>query len=294
MSFFLTLVIDGALAGAIYALIALAFVLVYKASSMINFALGEWIMFGALLAGTGLHVLQLGEAGALLFAMAGMIVLAACFSRLVVRHLVGRPAIAAIMVTLGLGMLMRGAASLFLGGIPGMLPQTLLKEPLMIGGLAIAADKLVAAAIAVLCTALVGWFYRYSRTGLALQAMADDPQAAMSAGIDIDRHLLIAWALTGIVAVIAGVLWVFVAGSGFGVALVGLKVFPIVIIGGLDSVAGTIVAAVAIGVMESLGAGYLDELVGSGFGGIVPYFALLAMLALRPHGLFGRPRIERV
>jgi branched-chain amino acid transport system permease protein len=294
VSFFLALMIDGALAGAIYALIALAFVLVYKASSMINFALGEWIMFGALLAGMGMHVLRLGEAGALAFAVAGMVLLAACFNRLVVRHLVARPAIAAIMVTLGLGMLMRGAASLFLGGTAGLLPQTLLKEPLIVGGLAVAADKLLAATVAALCTVLIGCFYRYSRTGLALQAMADDPQAAMSAGIDVDRHLLIVWALTGVVAVIAGVLWVFVAGSGFGVALVGLKVFPIVIIGGLDSIAGTIVAAVAIGVLESLGAGYLDELVGSGFGGVVPYVALLAMLAWRPHGLFGRPRIERV
>ena len=294
MSFFLALVIDGALAGAIYALIALAFVLVYKASSMINFALGEWIMFGALLAGTGLHALQLGTVGALIFAAVAMVALAAGFTRLVVRHLIGCPAIAAIMVTLGLGMVMRGTAPLLFGGTPGMIPQTFLSEPLAIGGFAIATDKLAAASVAVLCTALIGSFYRYSRTGIALQAMADDAQAAMSVGIDVDRHLLFVWGLTGVVAVVAGVLWVYVAGSGFGVALVGLKVFPIVIVGGLNSVAGTMVAALAIGVLESLGAGYLDDLVGSGFGGIVPYLALLAMLALRPHGLFGRPRIERV
>ena len=141
---------------------------------------------------------------------------------------------------------------------------------------------------------LIGWFYRFSRTGLALRAIADDPQAAMSAGIDVERHLLIAWTLTGVVAVIAGVLWTLVAGSGFGLALVGLKVLPIALIGGLDSVAGTIVAAMAIGVLESLGSGYLDAHIGSGFGGIVPSLTLLAVLAVRPHGLFGRPRIERV
>ncbi|UYN96109.1 MAG: branched-chain amino acid ABC transporter permease [Enhydrobacter sp.] len=294
MAFFLALLIDGALAGAIYTLIALAFVLVYKASRMINFALGEWIMVAAALAGTGVHVLDLGPIGAVVFASAVMVALAVGFSRLVMGRLVGRPAIAAIMVTLGLGMAMRGVYPPLFGGTPAMLPPTLLKEPLMVGDLAIATDKLVAAALAILCTGLVGLFYRYSRTGVALQAMADDPQAAAAVGIDVDRHLAIAWAMAGVVAVIAGVLWVFVAGSGFGVALVGLKVFPIVIIGGLDSIGGTIVAAIAIGILESLGAGYLDERLGSGFGSIVPYFVLLAMLALRPHGLFGRARIERV
>ena len=294
MWFFLALVIDGALAGAICALIALAFVLVYKASAMINFALGEWIMVGALLAGTGMHLLHLGAVGALIFAGIGMIALAAGFCRLVVRRLVARPAISAIMVTFGLGMVMRGIAPLLFASTPGLIPQSMLSEPLVVASLDIPLNKLAAACVAVLCTAAIGGGYSYSRTGVALRAIADDPQAAMSAGIDVDGHLLIVWGLTGVVSVVAGVLWVFVAGSGFGVALVGLKIFPIVIIGGLDSVAGTIVAAITIGVLESLGAGYLDEPFGSGFGSIAPYLALLAMLMLRPHGLFGRPRIERV
>jgi branched-chain amino acid transport system permease protein len=294
MSFFLTLVIDGALAGALYALIALAFVLIYKASAMINFALGEWIMFGALLAGAGAHALRLGGVGGFLFAVLVMAALAWTFGQLVVRRLIARPPIAALMVTLGLGMMMRGVAPVLFGDSPGLIPQTLLREPLVAGEIAIAADKLGAGGVAALCTALIGWFYRHSRTGLAVRAMADDPQAAMSVGIDVERHLLLVWALTGVVAVVAGVLWLFVAGSGFGVALIGLKIFPIVIIGGLDSVAGTIVAAMAIGVLESLGSGYLDGAVGSGFGGIMPYLALLAMLVVRPHGLFGSPRIERV
>src|SRR5262245_7435264 len=164
VAYFLALVIDGALAGAIYALIALAFVLVYKASTMINFALGEWIMFGALLAGTGMHLLELGPVGSLLFAAAGMAAFGACFSQVVVRHLIGRPAISAIMVTLGLGMLMRGVAPLLFGAAAGVIPQTALRQPLVIGGIAIAGDKLAAAAVAVLCTALIGWFYRFSRT----------------------------------------------------------------------------------------------------------------------------------
>jgi len=294
VSYFLALVIDGALAGAVYALIALAFVLVYKASSMINFALGEWVMFGALLAGTGAQLLQLGAVGALLFAAVVMMALAAGFSHVVVRRMVGRPAIAAIMVTLGLGMVMRGVAPLLFGETAEVIPRDLLSRPVAIGSLAVASDKLAAAAVAALCTALIGWFYRSSRTGLALRAIADDAQAAMSAGIDVERHLMLVWTLTGVVAVIAGALWTLVAGSGFGLAVVGLKVLPIALIGGLDSIAGTIVAAMAIGVLESLGAGYLDASLGSGFGALVPYLALLVLLVVRPHGLFGRPRIERV
>ncbi len=294
MSYFLALVIDGALAGAIYALIALAFVLVYRASAMMNFALGEWLVFGAVLAGTGLHFLQLGTVGALIFAALGMIALAAGFYRLAVRRLVARPALSAIMVTLGLGMVMRSSGMLLPSAAPGLIPQSFLSEPIMIGGIAIAADRLAVAGVAALCAALIGGFYRFSRTGIALRAIADDPQAAMSAGIDVDRHLMIVWSLSGMVALVAGILWTFVTGGGFGVALIGLKVFPIVILGGLDSIAGTIIAAIAVGVLESLGAGYLDEALGRGFGGIAPYLALLAMLMLRPYGLFGQPRIERV
>lgn len=292
MLYFLTLLIDGALAGAIYALVALAFVLIYKASSMMNFALGEWTMFGAMVTAAGLNVLHQGPLAALGLAMFTLIAGAAGFYRLVVRHLVARPALSAIMATLGLGMLMRGAGPLLFSG-SGSLPPLVL-TPIDVAGVVIAADKLVAAAVAALSVALVGLFYRFSRTGVALRAIADDHQAAASVGIDVDRHLLFVWGLTGLISVVAGVLWTFVTGGGFGVALIGLKVIPIVILGGLDSIAGTIVAALMIGVVEALASGYLDEPLGSGFGGVAPYLLLFAMLTLRPHGLFGQPRVERV
>jgi branched-chain amino acid transport system permease protein len=116
----------------------------------------------------------------------------------------------------------------------------------------------------------------------------------MSVGIDVDHHLLIVWGIAGVISVAAGVLWTFVSGGGFGVALVGLKVFPIVIIGGLDSIPGAIVGAMIIGVLESFGSGYLDPTLGGGFGNIASYLLLIGMLVARPFGLFGRPRIERV
>ena len=284
MWFFAALVIDGALAGIIYALAALAFVLVYKASRMINFALGEWMMFGALLT----------AAGGMIFAAAGMVALAALFNRLVLRHLTARPVISSIMVTLGLGAMMRGIASFLFADTPKSIGLPIPGGTLDLTGIRIPADKLTAAAVAALCIAGLAWFYRRSRTGLALRAIADDPQAAMSAGIDLDRHRLIVWGLTGTIALVSGILWTLVTGGGFGVALVGLKVFPIVIVGGLDSIPGAIAGALAIGILESLGAGYLDPALGGGFGNIASYLALLAMLAVRPQGLFGQPQIERV
>jgi branched-chain amino acid transport system permease protein len=292
--FFLSLLIDGALAGAIYALTALAFVLIYKASRVINFAIGEWVMWGALLVAVGAHTLGLGLGAAIIFSCVNMIVLAFAFTRLALHRMTALPAIASIMVTLGLGMVMRGVGAVVFAGVPGGISLPIPTDPIIIDGVPIAPDKLVAALVAALCITFVSAFYRFSRTGLALRAIAGDPQTAMSVGIDVDHHLLIVWGLAGVISVAAGGLWTFVSGGGFSVALVGLKVFPIVIIGGLDSIPGAIVGAMIIGVLESLGGGYLDPTLGGGFGNIASYLLVIAMLVARPSGLFGRPRIERV
>jgi branched-chain amino acid transport system permease protein len=269
-------------------------VLVYKSSRMINFALGEWIMFGALLAGAGEYALGLGLGGAVIFAAAAMAALGIAFNAVVVRRLTMHPVIASIMVTIGLGTLMRGVAALAFTGMPRGISLPVLPEPLLLPGISVSPEKLVTAAIAAAGVVLVTWFYQRSRTGVALRAIADDPQAASAAGIDVHRQFALLWAVTGVISVVAGVLWTYVAGAGFGVALIGLKIFPIVIIGGVDSLPGTIVAAMVIGILESLGAGYLDPQLGGGFGTIVSYLLLMAMLLVRPYGLFGRPPAERV
>src|SRR6267143_1682367 len=250
--FFAALVVDGALAGALYALVALA------------------------------------------VGCAGMAGLGVAFNRVVLRRLVGQPVISVIMVTIGLGALVRGAAALAFGGVPAGISLPALADPIVIGGVPIGADKLVAAVIAAACTAVVAWLLHGSRTGVALRAIADDQQAAMSAGIDLHRHFAITWALVGVVSVLAGTLGTQVAGGGLGKVLVGLKVFPIVIIGGLDSIAGTIIGALAVGVLESLAAGYLDPPLGGGFSNIASYLVLLGVLFVRPYGLFGRPDVRRV
>src|SRR5262249_6882933 len=155
------------------------------------------------------------------------------------------------------------------------------------GDVAVRVDKLVAALVAAVAIALVTWFFNRTRTGLALRALADDQQAAMGVGIDVDRHFALTWVLVGLLSVVAGTLWTFVV-------RVGLAVFPIVSIGGLDSIPGPIVGAVVVGVLESLAAGYLDPYLGGGFSNVAAYLALIAALFVRPYGLLGRPGIERV
>ena len=294
MLFFAALVVDGLLASAIYALVALAFVVVYKASGAINFALGELAMLGSRLVATGIHAMELGLAGAIGLASSGMVAVALAFNRLVLRHLVGRPLIALIMVTLGLGALIRGGASLVFGAVPGTIPLPIPSEPLDLHGVLVPAGRLVAAAIAIACIVAVSVFFRFSRTGLALRAISDDQQVAMAMGIDVHGHVALAWGMVGVISVFTGALWTFTVGGGLGVVIIGLKVFPILVVGGLDSVPGIMVGAVLIGVLESLAAGYLDPLLGAGFSSIAPYLVLLAVLWARPQGMFGRAMIERV
>lgn len=292
MTFLMGLLIDGALTGAVYALIALSFVVVYKASRMINFAVGECVTLGSRLVALGSHGLGLGLGGVVV-GVAGMVAVMAGFNQVVLRHLAGRPVISLIMITIGLAILLRGAMMLLLGGVPTGLVGAL-PAPILLGSVPIAVEKVVAAAIAIACIATVNWTLRRSRVGVALRAIADDQQSAMAVGIDLHRYFGLTWALMGVISVVAGTLWTVVAGGGFGMALVGLKVFPIVIIGGLDSIGGTIVGAVLVGVLESLAAGYLDPIVGGGFSNIASYLILLTLLFIRPYGLFGRPDARRV
>jgi branched-chain amino acid transport system permease protein len=223
-----------------------------------------------------------------------MIALAGAFSHLVLRHRAARPLVSTIMITLGLGALMRGVAAIAFQRVPRAIPLELPSEPLIVQGVIVPLDKLIAAGVAAVCIAIVSWFYRMSRTGLALRAIADDQLVAMAVGINVQRHFTLTWAIAGMIAVIAGVLWTLVAGGGIGVVLVGLKIFPIVIIGGLDSIPGTIIGAMIIGLLESLSAGYLDPRIGGGFGTIAPCLVLIAVLFVRPQGLFGLPYVGRV
>jgi branched-chain amino acid transport system permease protein len=294
VEFLAFLVVDGALAGAIYALVALVFVVVYKAARIANFAVGEFVMLATRMVAAGLHGLGLGLGGALGLAGAGMMAVALGFNQAILRPLAGQPLMSLIMVTIGLGSLMRGCTAIAFAGIPGRIAPPVVLDSLVVGGVPVSSDKLVAAGVAIICVIAVSWFFRSSRTGLALRAIASDPQMAMGVGIDLHRHFAITWAMVGILSVLAGTLWAFASGSGFGLQLLGLRVFPIVILGGLDSIPGTVIGAFVVGMLESLAAGYIDPIVGSAFSQVAAYLVLLVVLFVRPFGLFGRPDIERI
>src|SRR5262245_2088190 len=217
--FFAALVVDGALAGAIYALIALAFVVVYKASRMINFALGEWVMVGAGLVAAAVHGAGLSLAPALVVGSAGMIALALGFNRVVLRPLVGRPLIALIMVTLGFGALLRGTSSIALAGVARRLALPIPPGPIDVAGVSLPVGKLAAAWVALVAIRLLTWAFQRSRAGAALRAIADDQQVAMAMGIDIGRYFALTWASVAVIAVLAGTLWTAVSGGGLGIVI---------------------------------------------------------------------------
>jgi len=294
LGYFVFLVADGAMAGSIYALVALAFVVVYKASRMMNFAVGEWTMLGARTAAAASYSFGLGLGGAVAAGCAGLVALALVFNRVVLRPMMGSSLLWLIMLTLGVGIFMRGAATVVFAGLPGRIASPFPAEPLVVGGVPLSIEKIVAAAFATVCIVALSWFFHGSRTGLALRAVASDQQVALAVGINLQRHFAITWALVGVLSVLAGTLWSFVSGGGFGIELLGLKVFPIVILGGLDSLPGTIIGAFVVGILESLVAGYVDPVVGGGFSHVASYLVLIATLFVRPWGLFGRPDVARV
>jgi branched-chain amino acid transport system permease protein len=292
--FLAILTANGVLVGSMYALVALGFVLIYKATDAINFAQGEFVMFAGFLAAavTGLAGLPwwLGT----LAAMAGMVVLGFGLERVVLRPLIGRPVIAVVMATIGLANVLRGTATLAFGAGEQTIPLPISNEPVLIGPLVLPPVEMVGAAVSLAFLAGFAWFFLHSRIGVAMRAVADNQQVAMAMGINVRRYFALAWALGGVVSALAGVLWGAMLAVDNQLALVGLKVFPVVILGGLDSILGAVVGGLVVGVVENLAAGFLDPLVGGGTKDFVPYLLMIAVLMVRPEGVFGRRRIERV
>ena len=292
--FTLVLVTNGLLIGLMYSLIALGFVLVYKATDAINFAQGEFVMLAGFLV-AGLIVLAGAPfwVGALV-AVAGMVAFGFGLERIVLRPLIGRPIIAVIMATIGLAAVLRGVGPLVFGAETRALSLPISDEPIVLGPISLPPVQLVGAALSLLFLAGFGWFFLKSRMGVAMRAVADNQQVAMAMGIHVERYFAIAWGLAGIVSALGGIAWGALLGVDVFLALVGLKVFPVVILGGLDSVLGAIVGGLIVGVVENLAAGYLDPLVGGGTKDFAPYVLMIVMLMIRPYGIFGKARIERV
>ena len=292
--FITILVANGALVGSMYALVALGFVLIYKATDAINFAQGEFVMFAGFLAAAAIGLAGVPWWAGILAAVTGMIALGFGLERVVLRPLLGRPIIAVIMATIGLASVLRGTATLAFGAGIKTIPLPIGNTPMLVGPLILPRVQLVGAAVSLAFLAGFAWLFLKSRIGVAMRAVADNQQVAMAMGINVRRYFALAWALGGIVSALGGVLWGAMLAVDNQLALVGLKVFPVVILGGLDSILGAVVGGLIVGVVESLAAGFLDPVVGGGTKDFVPYLLMIAVLMIRPEGIFGRRRIERV
>jgi branched-chain amino acid transport system permease protein len=303
--FWLEVLLGGLMAGVLYSLVALGFVLIFKASGVFNFAQGAMVLFAAL------AVARLAERmplwAAILIAIVIMIVLAIVIERVVLRPLVNQEGVALLMATLGVTYFLDGFGQTVWGSDIYAIELGIAREPVMIldnlleGGILINRDDVAAAIVAIILVGLLALFFQKTATGRALRAVADDHQAAQSIGIPLNRIWVIVWAVAGIVAIVAGVIWGGKLGVQFSISLVALKALPVVILGGFTSVPGAIIGGLIIGVGEKMAEVFLApplvaafDLAGGGIENWFAYVLALLFLLVRPEGLFGERHIDRV
>ena len=306
---FLETLIGGLMSGVLYSLVALGFVLIFKASGVFNFAQGAMVLFAALAMArfatwipklTGLESKWMANVLAFLVAMLVMIAVAWLVERLVLGKLVNQEGITLLMATLGISYFMDGFGQAVFGSDIYKLDIGMPKDPMFLfdkvfeGGILVNQEDLVAAVIAAALVAVLAAFFQYTTTGRALRAVADDHQAAQSIGIPLNRIWVIVWSVAGFVALVAGVIWGSKLGVQFSLSLVALKALPVVILGGLTSVPGAIIGGLIIGVGEKLSEIYIGPSFGGGIEIWFAYVLALVFLLVRPQGLFGEKIIDRV
>ena len=309
MGFFFETLIGGLMAGMLYALVALGFVLIFKASSVFNFAQGVMVLFAALAMArfsewipqwTGLHhkvlvnLLAFAAAALLMFLVAWLV------ERLALRHLVNQSETTLLMATLGIAYFLEGVGQTVFGSDIYKIDIGMPKDPIFVlgglfeGGLLVDPEDLIAAAIAAALVAALALFFQKTTTGRALRAVADDHQAAQSVGIPLSRIWVIVWCVAGVAALVAGMVWGSKLGVQFSLSTLALRALPVVILGGLTSIPGAIVGGLIIGAGEKLSEVYLGPYVGGGIEIWFAYVLALAFLLVRPQGLFGEKIIDRV
>jgi branched-chain amino acid transport system permease protein len=309
MAFFLETLLGGLMAGMLYSLVALGFVLIFKASGVFNFAQGAMVLFAALAmarfatwipAWTGIDNPIVANVAAFIIASLIMLVVAWVIEKFVLRHLVNQEGTTLLMATLGISYFLDGLGQTLFGSDIYKIDIGMPKEPIMAfenvfqGGILINKEDLYAALIAAVLVAALSMFFQKTATGRALRAVADDHQAAQSIGIPLNRIWVIVWFVAGIVALVAGMIWGSKLGVQFSLTTVALRALPVVILGGLTSVPGAIIGGLIIGVGEKLSEVFLGPYVGGGIEIWFAYVLALVFLLFRPQGLFGEKIIDRV
>jgi branched-chain amino acid transport system permease protein len=291
-AFLIEVLVGGLLAGVMYSLVAIGFVLIYKTSGVLNFAQGAMVLFAAL---TFVSLLERGVPFwlSLIITLAVMVILGIAVERVVLRPLVNQPPITLFMATLGLSYIIEGAAQLLWGTQVHGLELGIDDTPFEIAGVLISKFDLVAAAIAAGMVIVLIAFFRYTRIGLAFRAVADDQFAAFAIGLRLPQIWAAVWTAAGVVALVAGLMWGARLGVQFSLSLVVLKALPVLVLGGFDSILGAIVGGLLIGASEKLAEVYIGPMFGGGIEGWFAYVVALVFLLIRPAGLFGQKLVER-
>jgi branched-chain amino acid transport system permease protein len=299
MAYFLQLVFAGIAVGCIYALIGLGFSIIFKASGVINFAQGELLLVGAYIISAGVFEWHLNFFLALLLGIVATVVIGLLFERFVLRHMIGRPVFSILMITIGLDIVLRTSVIARWGSnpIPAATPFEI-SSGFNIGGVHFGANDLWTIVVTVMLCAALYYFFRFTKYGLAMRATAIDQEAALAMGINIRTVNALAWGIAAAIATIGGV---FLAAGSFAIdptlGSTALLAFPAIILGGLDSVSGAVVGGIIIGLAQVLTAGYeshFGNFLGTGFHEITPYLIMILVLLIRPYGLFGTRKVERV
>jgi branched-chain amino acid transport system permease protein len=309
MQFFLEAVIGGLMSGMLYGLVALGFVLIFKASGVFNFAQGAMVLFAALAMARfsewipkwlGLDSLLLANVLAFAVSLGVMIVVAWLIEKLVLGKLVNQEGVTLLMATLGITYFLDGFGQTVFGSDIYKIDVGMPKDPMFLlqdvfqGGVLVNKEDLVAAVVAAALVAVLAAFFQYTGTGRALRAVADDHQAAQSIGIPLSRVWVIVWSVAGFVALVAGIIWGSKLGVQFSLTTLALKALPVVILGGLTSVPGAIIGGLILGVGEKLSEVFIGPMVGGGIEIWFGYVLVLFVLLVRPQGLFGEKIIDRV
>ncbi|GAC1566517.1 MAG: branched-chain amino acid ABC transporter permease [Ktedonobacteraceae bacterium] len=299
MAYFIQIAFAGIALGCIYALIGLGFTMIFKASEVINFAQGELLLVGAYVVSSGVFSWHLNFIFALVLGVVVTVAIGLLFERFILRRMIGRPVFSILMITIGLDTILRTAVLVGWGSnpVPAASPFTI-ANGFNIAGVHLGADDLLTILVTVVLCALLFYFFQYTRYGLAMRATALDQEAALAVGINIRSVYALAWGMAAAVATIGGV---FLAFSTYAMdptlGSAALLAFPAIILGGVDSVVGAVVGGIIIGLVQDLTAGYeshVASLLGAGIHQITPYLVMILVLLIRPYGLFGTRKVERI
>jgi branched-chain amino acid transport system permease protein len=289
------LLVNGLIVGTLYGVVAMSFVLIYKATQVVNFAQGEFLLIGAWVCWWLLTKYQLPFYLGMPITLAFMLIFGVALQVIVLRPMIGEPIISVIMVTIGLSTVFQAAMKWIFGTNLQPFPPVFTTQTVSILGLQIQTVYLMSLAVSLAMMAGMAWFFRSSKYGLAMRATAFNQQVAQSLGVPVKTVFAMAWAISAVVSAVAGVVVAVVNGVSAGLSAYGIKVFPAVILGGLDSIAGAVIGGVIIGLLENL-AHFVDSqyLHWGNLYEIAPFYVLIIILMIKPYGLFGTKEIERI